>query len=383
MKFPFLRVKNSKGSIYYGMHFYPGVAEYAPEGKEAFRVFLNEDTIRAMDPSFAGRPVFVQHVDGVDDDVDELRKSADGWVIESFFNQADGKHWAKFIVCSERGEKAVASGMKLSNCYRATNLTGGGTWNGVSYAKEIAGGEFEHLAIVPNPRYEESVILTPDEFKNYNAGKLSELERLANDKGTKPMLLKFFKREKLENSADIETLVVALPKSGREVAITQLVNEADDLAVATAAAAGKPAMADGAMLVQVGETQMSVADLVAKYGELVAAAAAPVASVENEESDDADDVDAGDELENDDEDDNVDTDDSVENEDELEDKLDDVKTKNDAGKPAPKSPSKAAAKAKADALRNANSRAGRGNGETAVVEIMVDQVARGKSRYGS
>lgn len=390
MKLPFSRIKNSKGSIFYGMHFYPGVAEYQEPDKAAFRVFLNEDTIRRMDPTFAGRPVFVLHVDDVAESVDELRKEADGWVIESFFNAADGKHWTKFIAVSERAERAIRNGMKLSNCYRATNLGPGGTWNGVQYAKEITGGEYEHLAIVPNPRYEESVILTPEEFKAYNENKIQELKRLANNKedGT-PMKVKLnlFRRAKVENSADLEGVLVALPKSGREVSIETLVNEADELAVAM----GAPKVATDDMLVTVGESQMSIADLVSKYSALVAAQAAP-AAVENEETDDGADVEGGDELENEDDDsDDQGDDDAVENEDDaVDDELAAAKKKNAAPAPAAAAPKAGAtvvdpvaakaAKAKAEALRNANSRP---TLETARVDLDVDRVARGKARYGS
>lgn len=223
-------LKNSKGKIFYGMHFYPGVAEYQEQGKDPYRVFLNEDTIRSMDPSFAGRPIFVEHVDGVDSNIDELRKEADGWVIESFYNSADGKHWVKFIVVSERAERAIQNQMRLSNAYVPTRFANGGTWNGVSYTKEITGGEYEHLAIVRNPRYEESVIMTPDEFKKYNEDKFVELKRLSNSKdqkGESKMAFNLFRRAKVDNAADIEGICVVLPKSKREVEISTLINEMD------------------------------------------------------------------------------------------------------------------------------------------------------------
>lgn len=223
-------IQNSQGKVYYGVHFYPGVAEYHPQGKEPYRVFLNEDTIRSMDPSFAGKPIFVEHVDEVDSNLDELRKEADGWVIESFFNAADGKHWVKFIITSELGLRAVQRGMRLSNAYFPTQEIQGGLWNGVSYAKEIVAGEFQHLAIVSNPRYEESVIMTPDEFKLYNEKNKLELQKISNskEKGT-AMKLNFFKKQKVENAIDPE-LQVVLPKSGVEVTINQLINEADEKA---------------------------------------------------------------------------------------------------------------------------------------------------------
>ncbi len=55
-------INNSSGKIMYGMHFYPGLAQYSEPNKEAFKIFLNEDTLRKMDPSFAGKPIFVEHV---------------------------------------------------------------------------------------------------------------------------------------------------------------------------------------------------------------------------------------------------------------------------------------------------------------------------------
>lgn len=223
-----MKLVNSQGKRYYGIHFYPGVAQYqdTPE-QEPYRVFLNEDTLRSMDPSFAVKPVFVEHVDEVNPNLDHLRKEADGWVIRSFFNEADGKHWVEFIVVSERGERAIQQGMRLSNAYLPTSFRQGGLWNGVDYAKEITHAEYEHLAIVKNPRYEESVILTPEEFKKYNEAQVLELKRLANSKGEPKMKFSFFKKTKIDNALDSE-LQVILPKSGREVTITQLINEMDE-----------------------------------------------------------------------------------------------------------------------------------------------------------
>jgi hypothetical protein len=139
-----VRTINSKGQIFYGMHFYPGVAEYEDPEEGPFRVFINENTIRNMGPSFAGRPIFVDHVDEVDDNLEELHGKEDGWVIESFFNAADGKTWAKFIVVSERGLTAIRRGYKLSNAYIPKSFSDGGLWNGVTYKKEVTAGEYEH-----------------------------------------------------------------------------------------------------------------------------------------------------------------------------------------------------------------------------------------------
>lgn len=224
-------MKNSaQGKIFYGMHFYPGTALYQEPDKDSLMVFLNEDTIRSMDPTFAGCPVYVHHVDEVSDNREQVKREQDGVVVESFFNKSDGKHWVKFITLTDKAEKAISSGWRLSNCYIPKSYGNAGVWNGMEYNKEIRSAEYEHLAIVPDPRYDESIIMTPEEFKQYNQSKEDELRRLANNKGAKSML-NFFKRQKVENALDIENTLVELPKSKLEVSIKKLINDADEMEV--------------------------------------------------------------------------------------------------------------------------------------------------------
>lgn len=214
---------SQKPKVYFGMHFCPGVAEYA--GNEgSFRIFLNEDTIRKMNPTFKGCPVYVQHVDEVD--LQKLQEQADGYVIRSFFNEADGKTWCEFIVVSDEAHSAIKNGWKLSNAYLPKSFAPGGEWNGVSYDKQVMDAEFEHLAIVPNPRYAESIILDADEFRAYNEKKVNELSKLKNSREVKKNMFSIFKKTEVKD-ADLETMTIKLPKSGRELTIAQLVNEAD------------------------------------------------------------------------------------------------------------------------------------------------------------
>ena len=365
-----MKVENAAGKIYYGMHFYPGVAEYAEPGKNPFRVFLNEDTMRKMDPSFAGRPIFVEHVDDVNPDLSELRKEADGWVVESFFNKADGKHWVKFIITSDHGDNAIRNGMKLSNAYIPTSFAQGGLWNGVTYEKEITNGVFEHLALVRRPRYEESIILTPEQFKKYNEDKEIELKKLSNskDKGVKRMgKFNFFKKDRVENGADLEAMSVTLPRSGKEKSITQLINEADEHEMKKnddmqeAHPEHKVKLHDGSMC--------NVAELVAKHKELHENCMS--LKKENEElkkMNDEKDPKHNDEMPKDGE-----------------------KKENDEDEAAKKKALELAAheekeieaakkKNNLDKLKNAPTRVPAE--DVAVVELAEDQVARGRARYG-
>lgn len=215
-------IKNSTaGKVFYGMHFCPGVARY-PE-KDNLMIFINENTIRDMNPTFSAKPVFVEHVDGVDDDLDEVRTEADGWVVESFYNEADGKTWAKFIIVSDRGIKAIARGYRLSNAYEVSKKGASGVWNGVPYEEEVLAGEFEHLALVKNPRYEESVVLTPEQFKEYNEEQKENLKRFANSKGGKQMGFRLFKRQE-DTAVDPDKTLVELEKSGKVVPLAKVMN---------------------------------------------------------------------------------------------------------------------------------------------------------------
>lgn len=366
-------MKNSKGSVWYGMHFYPGVAQYEEPGKDPYRVFLNEDTIRSMDPSFAGRPVFVHHVDGVDESIDQLRKEADGWVLESFLNKSDGKHWCRFIAVTEKAERAIKQGWQLSNSYFPKTFAQGGLWNGVPYIKEITGGEYEHLAIVPNPRYEESVIMSPEQFKKYNEDKELELKRLANTKEP-TMAFNLFKRAKVDNSADLLGMMVTLPKSKKEVLVEDLFKEADDRL------SNSPMAAHPEHLVDMGEGhKMTVNDLMSKYkmqcNEMEEMRKNAEEKEVGVEEDDGKVEGEGDNKSKDNEDDE-----DMDNEDEeVDSKLKmekEEKTKN-AKEAAIK---KAKAKERADALFNAKEKALK---NAPPVELFQDQVERGRARYGS
>lgn len=211
---------------YFGLHMAEGVAEYN-DGKEPYRIFINEETIKRMDPTFEGRPVYVKHVAEVD--LKNIQAEADGYVVKSFFNKSDGKHWVEFLIVSDRGHDALSKGWKLSNAYLPKLRANPGLWHGVQYSQEVVGGEYEHLAIVANPRYDESIILTPEEFKKYNSDKELALLRIANSKENKMPAFNFFKKQKVENANELESTLVTLPKAKVDMTISQIIEEFDTI----------------------------------------------------------------------------------------------------------------------------------------------------------
>lgn len=238
-------VKNARQlpKLYYGLHFYPGVVAYPEfkleDGSVPF-LLVTENAIRNMEPTFSGLPIYVEHIDGKPR-LPTLQADADGYVIKSFFNKADGKHWAHLLIVSDAGHEAVARGFKLSNSYKPQAVERRGIWNSIPYQHELIGGEFEHMALVERPRYSESVILTPEQFAAHNEKCLTAINQAAlqnsmenalqppisitppKKEGALTMAFNFFKKTPVE--ADSETLITL--ENGKTVSIEQLIKLAN------------------------------------------------------------------------------------------------------------------------------------------------------------
>lgn len=365
-----------KPKRYFGLHMVDGTAEYEEEGQAAYKIFVNEKTIREMGPTFEGCPVFVQHVDEVN--LENIQIEADGYVVKSFYNAADGKHWVEFMIVSDRGHQSISQGWKLSNAYIPTKFGPGGEWNGMRYDKEVLAGEFEHLAIVDNPRYAESKIFTPEQFKAYNDQLQVELHRVANSKtkGEGMSKLKFWKRSevtKIENSADLESLSITLPESKKEMTVGEMVKNMDSSMM-------PDHMANGDHKVKVGEETMTVNELVDRHMKLCANKAGTGEQGEDAAADPGAEH-AGDETalndagETDDE-----GGDEGQDKDEAREKAKEDKKKNDLAVTKAKEAKDKADKAHFEALKNAHKIDAE---PEARIDTSHDQVARGQSRYGS
>lgn len=251
--------------VYFGLHMVEGVAHYKPDDADPFTILVGEQTIKSLDPSFTGKPVYVFHVDEVN--LDDLEKEADGYVVKSFYNPCDGKHWAEFLIVSDRGHESIKMGWKLSNAYAVNQYGAGGCWHGVDYSKEVLNANYEHLAIVPDPKYAESIICTPEEFKAYNEKKKYELELLKNSNNKKitgvNTMFNMFKKTKIENSIDLNEIMLTLPKSGRDVTLAQLVELAEQEPSA------KTILNSSHDIYKVGKIKMTAKQLVDEYAKII------------------------------------------------------------------------------------------------------------------
>ena len=220
------------GKTFYGRHFHPGVAQYSEH--DNLKIYVPEDTAKKMDETFSGKPVFVDH-----QDVDpESFSNADGYVARSFYEPLDGSHWAEFVVTTEKGLECIKKGYKLSNSYYRVKESGGGEHIAVPYQKKLVNGRYEHLAIVKSPRYEKSVIMTPEEFKEYRNKKQKELEKMQNSKPKpknrrkKPMkfINKIFKKVDLSEDLkdSLEDHRIKLDNSDEELSLDDVIELAEE-----------------------------------------------------------------------------------------------------------------------------------------------------------
>ena len=138
-------------------HIQPGLVAYK-DIEDGMPVLVDKTALDKMLPSFVGKPVYdlVHHDDPKA--ADFQNGTADGIVTEHWFNAEDGWYWAKFIVWDEVTKRHLRSDVYSVSCaYDILDLKAaptGATHNSVPYCGEFLDGEYTHLAIVPNPRYE-------------------------------------------------------------------------------------------------------------------------------------------------------------------------------------------------------------------------------------
>lgn len=120
---------------------------------------LPKPTIDTMLNSFVGKPVVILHQDV---DASNCNEHAVGYVTNSYFDPELGKYRVQFIITKDEAHDKIKNGYELSCAYTITDRGPGGKWHALNYDFEIKNGEFTHLALVPNPRYEDSTIAPMD-----------------------------------------------------------------------------------------------------------------------------------------------------------------------------------------------------------------------------
>lgn len=134
----------------------PGVVQYEDIGI----VMVDKPTLDKMAATFIGKPVFGKtHKDTTANDFSQGK--ADGIVTDCFWDGDKGKYAVRALIWDDDTISDIGRRNYLPSCaYDVRRWRGSdGKHNNVPYVDEVLDGEYTHMAIVPNPRYERVSII--------------------------------------------------------------------------------------------------------------------------------------------------------------------------------------------------------------------------------
>lgn len=149
---------------YRAFYIEPGLADYSAEGIGL--VLVQKPALDKMSSTFVGMPVVnFAHTDKEPEDLfnlspDELDEFADGIVAATGYDDESGWFWADMMVWDDDTQTNLENGYSVSCAYDVMNSApGGGKYHNVEYEEEVLDGDYKHMAVVPNPRYEQAWVI--------------------------------------------------------------------------------------------------------------------------------------------------------------------------------------------------------------------------------
>lgn len=170
-----------KGRYFVSRFIEPGLAHY----KELGDIVITKETLDKFIQSMVGCPVIIDHKDVTDKNVDKLRV---GTISRVWFNEQDGWYYCEGILTDDEAIDLVKNqGWNVSCSYSFVSDESQKTYHGKPIDMVFTDGEFLHLAIVEDPRYEGANIVVN---KNDNNGKWITIKPNGEDNKGRHLLLK-------------------------------------------------------------------------------------------------------------------------------------------------------------------------------------------------
>ncbi|GBR73945.1 phage-related protein [Candidatus Termititenax aidoneus] len=149
-----------RAKIYKMRFIQPGLCGYISEGDGV--VLIQKPALDRMAESFKGMPIFNEHHTDLSKDelIRAFLKDSVGIVSAVSWNPETAWYEGEIIIWDEAAANNIDSGEYFPSCAYMPSENGindgGGEWHNVHYDSEILDGEYTHLAIVKNPRYEDA-----------------------------------------------------------------------------------------------------------------------------------------------------------------------------------------------------------------------------------
>lgn len=171
-----------KGRKFISRFIEPGLAHY----KELGDIVITKETLDKFIMTMIGCPVIIDHQDVTDKNADKLRV---GTISDVWFNEMDGWYYCSGILTDNEAIDLIKNqGWNVSCSYSFVSDDTQKTYHGKPIDMEFTDGEFLHLAIVEDPRYEGANIVVNSKEKEEQTDT----------------------EEKIENSTDKENIVMSV-----------------------------------------------------------------------------------------------------------------------------------------------------------------------------
>lgn len=145
-----------------------GVCTYNDE-----TIYLSQEALNKAIASIKGRPVVIKHQKVTPQNMED---HAVGYVSDCGFCEQEASFYCNFLVFDDEGKEVIAKDYSVSCAYIPKAFGNGGTWHNTPYDREVTELEFTHLALVPDPRYEDAKIYENSKDEIHNAKTVNVLD---------------------------------------------------------------------------------------------------------------------------------------------------------------------------------------------------------------
>ena len=192
---------NGKGRYFVSRFIEAGLAHY----KDLGDIVITKETLNKFIQTMVGCPVIIDHQDVTDENVDKLRV---GTISRVWYNEDDGWFYCEGILTDKEAIDLVKNqGWNVSCSYSFVSDESQKTYHGKPIDMVFTDGEFLHLAIVEDPRYEgANIVINSNE-----------------EKETKEEVI-----EKVNNSADKENVIMQVLDELKNFILGVVNNEKED-----------------------------------------------------------------------------------------------------------------------------------------------------------
>ena len=209
-------LEKGKGRRFTSKFIEPGIIKYSDDQGKPYVALVKKEAIDRFINSIIGCPLIIKHHDVNKDTVEDLRC---GIISNVSYNSIDGWYYCEGIVWDEDAIKNIEErGWSVSCTYVITDEGEGGVYHDMKYDVEFMNGDFEHLALVENPRYEEATIVLNSKGESIRKKKINETQ----DNGGTAMFQKKSENEKIME--DVKKFISNM-KDGIEALCKKVGNE--------------------------------------------------------------------------------------------------------------------------------------------------------------